>query len=378
MTSTKIKRYLKKELSAWLFQGKVLIVYGARQVGKTTLVQELIAEHTASLYMNCERQHVWELLSSGNLERIRQYIGDATLVVFDEAQKIKEIGSVLKLLIDTYPEIQYIATGSSSFDLSNALAEPLTGRNLTFLMYPVALSELAEEKDLIIIDEMLEGILLYGSYPDIVYRSEAQKRVLLDQLTSDYLFRDVLSFERIRKPEILVNLLKAIALQIGHEVSMRELSCLLKISVETVQRYLQLLEQSFVLFSLGSFSRNLRNEITKGRKYFFYDLGIRNNIIQNYAPLSVRNDVGSLWENYCIIERIKRNKAMGFRPNQYFWRTYQQQEIDYLEEYDGQIRAWEFKWNPAKGKKVPVTFRQAYPECEVAVVTRESYHSFLL
>ncbi|GAP43866.1 predicted ATPase, AAA+ superfamily [Lentimicrobium saccharophilum] len=377
MKKLKYQRTLQAKITEWLFQGKVIILYGPRQVGKTTLANEIISGQSGAIYLNCERQQVWELLNSGNQDRIRQYLGDAKIVVFDEAQKIPQIGSLLKLLIDTYPEIQYLATGSSSFDLSNALSEPLTGRNVKFIMYPVSLIELSPHFNRFQKDEMLENLLLFGSYPDIIDRPESQKRKLLDELTSDYLFRDVLRFENIRRSDILVNLLKAIALQTGNEVSMRELSNLLKVAVETVQRYLLLLEQSFVLFSLPSFSRNLRNEISKGRKYYFYDLGIRNNLLQNFTPLSSRNDTGQLWENFCIIERIKKNQAKDRRVNMYFWRTYQQQEIDLIEEHEGILDTFEFKWKSRPGQKIPSGFRNAYPQSTYQIIDRENYHNFL-
>jgi predicted AAA+ superfamily ATPase len=377
MDKLKYQRTLQAKITEWLFQGKVIILYGPRQVGKTTLANEIISGQSGAIYLNCERQQVWELLNSGNQDRIRQYLGDAKIVVFDEAQKIPQIGSLLKLLIDTYPEIQYLATGSSSFDLSNALSEPLTGRNVKFIMYPVSLIELSPHFNRFQKDEMLENLLLFGSYPDIIDRPESQKRKLLDELTSDYLFRDVLRFENIRRSDVLVNLLKAIALQTGNEVSMRELSNLLKVAVETVQRYLLLLEQSFVLFSLPSFSRNLRNEISKGRKYYFYDLGIRNNLLQNFTPLSSRNDTGQLWENFCIIERNKKNQAKDRRVNMYFWRTYQQQEIDLIEEHEGILDTFEFKWKSRPGQKIPSGFRNAYPQSTYQIIDRENYHNFL-
>jgi predicted AAA+ superfamily ATPase len=372
------QRVLMEKISPWLSQGKIIILYGPRQVGKTTLVQEMINKNPKALYMNCERQPVWELLSSHNLERIRQYIGDASMVVFDEAQKIPHIGEILKLLIDTYPEVQYIATGSSSFDLTNILSEPLTGRNVKFIMYPISLFELGSAFNQIQQDEMLEDLLVFGSYPDIVGRPQVQKEKLLDELTSDYLFKDVLKFENMRRPEVLINMLKALALQSGHEVSLRELSNLLKISVDTVQRYITLLEKSFVIFALSSFSRNLRNEITKGRKYFFYDLGIRNALLQNFTPVSGRNDVGQLWENFCLLERIKRNQAMDRRANMYFWRTYQQQEIDLVEETAGKLSAFEFKWSPEKMHKGPGSFLKAYPKTDFHTVHRQNFREFLI
>lgn len=366
------------KITPWLFQEKVIILYGPRQVGKTTLVKALLDKNPGSLYLNCERQPVWELLSTRNPERIKEYLGDIKMVVFDEAQKVPQIGEVLKLLIDTYPEIQYMATGSSSFELANELAEPLTGRNVKFIMYPLSLTELSLQYDRFRLVEMLESLIRFGSYPDIAGRPENQKTVLLDELTSDYLFRDVLRFENIRRPEILVNLLKAVALQIGNEVSLRELSNLLKIAVDTVQRYIYLLEQSFVLFSLPSFSRNLRNEISRGKKYYFFDTGIRNSLLQNFAIPSGRTDIGSLWENFCMIERIKFNQAIDRRVNSYFWRTYQQKEIDLIEESEGKLEAFEFKWS-GKGKhKPPSNFLDAYPESTYRLITKENYQEFLI
>lgn len=372
------ERTLKEQLNTWLFQGKVIILYGPRQIGKTTLMSRMIDEHQNSVYLNCERPVIHELLTSRNLQRIKDYMGNAGLVVLDEAQKISKIGEILKLLIDTWPEIQYIATGSSSFDLTNVLSEPLTGRNIKFIMYPLSLVELSKTYDAVQLDEMLEQLLLYGTYPDIIWRPAEQKRALLDELASDYLFRDVLRFENIKKPDVLINLLKALSLQIGNEVSMRELSSLLKISVDTVQRYLQLLEKSFVIFSLSSFSRNLRNEIARSKKFYFYDLGIRNNLLQNYNPLSNRNDAGQLWENFCMIERVKFNQAFSRRVNLYFWRTYQQKEIDLIEEQGGQLNAFEIKWNPKARAKLPPDFKRAYPESSFKVIDRENYRRFLI
>lgn len=378
MSNIIFNRSLKAKIIPWLFQGKVIILYGPRQVGKTTLANQIINEHPDSLYLNCERTSVRDLLLQRNITQIKDYIGNARLVVFDEAQKIANIGEILKLLIDTYPKIQYIATGSSSFDLSNVLSEPLTGRNVKFIMYPLSIVEMATVYDKFQQDEMIDQLLLYGSYPDIVPRPVDQKLKLLDELTNDYLFRDVLQFDNIRKSDVLFNLLKAIALQTGSEVSVRELSGLLKVAVDTVQRYLTLLEKSFVIFSLPSFSRNLRNEIAKGHKYYFYDLGIRNNLLQNFTPIATRNDIGQLWENFCLIERIKYNQASDRRVNYYFWRTYQQKEIDLIEEHSGQLHAFEFKWSEKGKAKMPDNFNLAYPDTTFQVVNRRNYHNFLM
>jgi uncharacterized protein len=378
MSKIIFNRSLKAKINPLLYQGKVIILYGPRQVGKTTLANQIISEHPDSLYLNCERTSVRDLLLQRNLTQIKDYIGNARLVVFDEAQKIVDVGEILKLLIDTYPQIQYIATGSSSFDLSNALSEPLTGRNVKFVMYPLSIIEMSAVYDRFQQDEMLEQLLLYGSYPDIVSRPVDQKLKLLDELANDYLFRDALQFENIRKSDVLFNLLKAIALQIGSEVSLRELSGLLKVAVDTVQRYLALLEKSFVIYSLPSFSRNLRNEIAKGQKYYFYDLGIRNNLLQNFTPIANRNDIGQLWENFCLIERIKYNQSFDRRVNHYFWRTYQQKEIDLIEEHSGQLHAFDFKWSDKVKAKMPDNFNSAYPDSTFQEVNPENYHQFLV
>lgn len=371
-------RFLKKTIVSWLFQGKVIIIYGSRQVGKTTLVKEIIEEIPESIYFNCERQNIKTILEGGNLETIRSNFGQNKIVVFDEAQKIKGIGALLKLLTDTWPEIQFIATGSSSFNLISELSEPLTGRNVKFLLYPLSLSELKQKNTTAELDEKLESFLRFGMYPGIVGHDNEKKMILLDELASDYLYRDVLMFENLRNPELLTQILKALALQLGNEVSYRELSNLLKVSVALIQKYIQVLERSFIIYRMTSFSRNLRNELTRSHKYYFYDLGIRNSLLQNFNLLQNRNDTGFLWENFCVIERMKNNQRQGLRKNVYFWRTYQQLEIDMIEESGGRLSAYEFKWNPDKKVKIPEIFLQSYPGSEFNIIHPLNYHSFLL
>ena len=377
MKTEVFNRNLYDQINEWLFQGKVLILYGARQVGKTTLSKQLIANTQDALYINCELFSAKELLESGNLERIRSFLGDAKLVVLDEAQKIRKIGSLLKLFHDTYPQIQLIATGSSSFELSGELSEPLTDRNVKFILYPVALSELQPNNNAFQLEERLHEFLRFGMYPEIIQRNENQKITLLDQMAGDYLFKDVLSFENLKRPELLLNLLKALALKLGNEVSFRELSLLLKVTIETVQRYIELLEKSFVLFRLPSFSRNLRNELTRNHKFYFYDTGVRNSLLHNYLPLDARTDTGAMWENFCVIERLKFNQRNKRNASLYFWRTYQQQEIDLIEECNGKIEAFEFKWNPTAKHKIPSEFIKTY-QTEITVIHRENFRSFLL
>ncbi len=371
------QRSIKPKIDSWLFKGKIILIYGPRQVGKTTLTKQIINEHKDTLYLNCELQSVASLLESMNIHNIRNYIGNAKLVVFDEAQKILRIGDILKLLIDTYPEIQYIATGSSSFDLANSIAEPLTGRNVKFTLFPLSIIEIAKSMNKFEIDEAIPQLLVFGNYPDIVLRPDNEKLQLLDELSSDYLFQDVLKFEQLRKPLLLTNLLKALALQIGQEVSVRELSNLLKVSVETIQRYLTLLEKTFVVFSLTSFSRNLRNEIAKGKKYYFYDLGIRNSLLQNFTLTGNRNDIGQLWENFCLLERLKANQAADRRVNSYFWRTYSQKEIDLIEESGGKLNTFEFKWNPRSSAKIPAVFAEAYPGSSYQIISKNNLYEFV-
>jgi uncharacterized protein len=378
MSQSNYIRFQKEKIVSWLFQGKVIIVYGSRQVGKTTLVKEIIEETPGSVYFNCERQNIKAILESGNLESIRNHFGQNKLVVFDEAQNIKGIGALLKLLTDTWPEIQLIATGSSSFNLISELSEPPSGRNVKFLLFPLALSELKQNNTVVELDEKLESYLRFGMYPGIVGRDNDKKMTLLYELTSDYLYRDVLMFENLKSPELLTQILKALALQLGNEVSYRELSNLLKVSVAMIQKYIQVLERSFIIYSLTSFSRNLRNELTRSHKYYFYDLGIRNSLLQNFNLLENRNDTGFLWENFCIIERLKNNQRQDLRKNIYFWRTYQQQEIDLIEESGGSLSAYEFKWNPGTKTKLPDTFNKSYPGSTFKVINPLNYHSFLV
>lgn len=265
------------------------------------------------------------------------------------------------MIHDTWPDIQIIATGSSSFDLLNELSEPLTGRNIKFLLYPLSYAEIGRHNHVSVMDERLELFLRFGMYPDIVDRPETQKIMLLDELANDYLFRDILKIDVLKRTEVLKNLLKALALQMGNEVSYNELSRLLKVSVETVQRYIEILERSFIILKLGSFSRNLRKELARSQKFYFYDLGLRNGLLQNFNSLDTRPDTGALWENFCMIERMKANQRNQRMVNMYFWRTYDQKEIDLIEETAGNLYAWEFNYSPVQKVKKPAEFLKTYP-----------------
>ena len=372
-----IIRQLKPQMDAWMFRGKILILYGARQVGKTTLSKTFLEPlGNDGLYLNCEIQSINAALSVREPLALRRFLGDKKLIVLDEAQHIEGIGEVLKLLSDTFPEIQIIATGSSSFELAKRSSEPLTGRAVTFTLYPFSYSELSQVYNYAERNSAVDFWLRYGFYPDIVFASETDARILLDNLSSRYLYKDVLEFENIKHADILVRLLQLLALQIGQLVSYHELAKTLKISSPTVERYIDLLEKSFVIFRLPPFNRNLRNELGKKNKIYFYDLGIRNSIIQQFQPIDLRNDKGALWENFLIVERLKFIQSKTWRPNRYFWRTQQQAEIDYIEERDGMLDAYEFKWLD-KSARVPLAFIKAYPDSTFKVVHRDNFESFI-
>jgi uncharacterized protein len=369
-------RSINAQIKGWLFQNKVIILYGARQVGKTTLCKALLTEYPGSQYFLCEQPVVMETLQSKNIERIMSLFQNSRLIILDEAQKVKDIGQILKLIVDLYPDVQVIATGSSSFDLANQISEPLTGRNIKFNLFPLSLHELSQHYSHVTLHEKLGSFLQFGMYPGIVDEPLSKKITLLDSLSTDYLFKDVLAIDNLRNSDLLKRILLALALQLGNEVSYRELSNLLKTSVETIQRYIHLLELSFVIFRLPSFSRNLRNELAKSNKYYFYDLGIRNSLIQNYNAPESRTDTGALWENFCIMERMKLLQAMNIKANFFFWRTYQQKEIDFIEERDGKLKAVEFKWS-IQNVKVPKDFKEAYPEASFQIIDRDNYWQFL-
>ncbi|MDX2190162.1 MAG: ATP-binding protein [Bacteroidota bacterium] len=373
-----IDRIKTNTIQNWLYKNKVVMIMGARQVGKTTICKDLLKNNLPSVYLNCERIQVKELLESKNIEQIRSFLGDNKLVVFDEAQKIKDIGLVLKLIHDTYPEIQIIASGSSSFELSNELNEPLTGRNIKFQISPISINELINHFGKMWMNDNLESLLRFGSYPDIVLRHESEKMMLLDEIATDYLYRDVLMMDSVKNSDLLIKLLKALALQLGNQVSYNELANLLKTSVETIQKYIRLLEHSFVIFKLGTFSRNLRSELAISQKYYFYDLGVRNSLLQNYLPMSNRTDVGALWENFCVIERMKILSEKDTKANHYFWRTYQQQEIDLVEERNGKLLAFEFKYSENAKVKAPKLFLETYKEGAFVVVNKSNFLDTLL
>ena len=373
-------RLLETQIEKHLFCGRTTVLYGTRRVGKTTLVKHILAQHPdkRSRYLNCDLLSVRNALQVEEASALKAFLGEQDLVVLDEAQQIENIGRILKILVDEFPEMQVIATGSSSFGLGYQTAEPLTGRMIRFELYPLALAELAGDQGYSAVEPWLDFLLRFGSYPTIVGLSEAEARVALDELVSNYLYRDALAFAGMRKSAVLIKLLELLARQIGQEVSYQEVGQALGIDRRTVVGYVDLLEQCFILFRLGAFSRNLRKEVTKSVKVYFYDLGVRNGLIQNFAPLSLRNDVGALWENFCIVERLKLLRYRQQFANQYFWRTYDQKEIDYLEEADGILAGYEFKWSPSAKVKEPTDFLQAYPGSRIERIDRSNYWRFLL
>jgi len=371
-------RIIQKKVESQLFKGKIIIIYGARQVGKTTLVNQIIAKNKEkSHYLNCELLSVQQGLEIPEAERLKKFLGDYRLIVLDEAQKIANIGTILKIIHDTYPDIQIIATGSSSFDLANKTSEPLTGRAVRFILYPFSLEEIRQESNAFSIEAKLDGLLRFGSYPEVFFSSEEAAREQLNEIASNYLYQDILAWEGIKKSSVIVDLLRLLALQLGNEVSYRELAQNLGISRQTVQKYLNVLEQSFVIFTLRAFSRNLRKEIAKSVKIYFYDLGIRNSIIQNFNPLNLRNDAGALWENFMISERLKYTAYHNNYANRYFWRTYDQKEIDLIEESGGRLCGYEFKWGNAKAP-APREFLKTYPDSGWKVINQGNYQDFLL
>lgn len=370
-----VKRKIQASIEKSLFKGKIIIIYGARQVGKTTLVKEIQKKYARdSAYFNCDEMDIRQALTDKTSTELKAFLGNSRLIILDEAQRVKNIGLTLKLLVDNFPETQVIATGSSSFDLSNEISEPLTGRKYEYFLYPFSLEELASIYSGAELDRLLERRLVFGMYPEIV-RDGGETEKKLGSLAQSYTIKDVLQYQNIKNPEVLEKLLQALALQIGNEVSYNELANLVGVDKNTVASYIQILEKAFIVFRLRPFSRNLRNELKKLRKIYFFDTGIRNALINNLNPLNLRQDGGALWENFMISERIKYNGNNGRSANGYFWRTLQKQEIDYLEEYKGKLAGFEFKWKKSKFR-IPKAFSEAYKGSKVELINRENYKSF--
>jgi hypothetical protein len=375
-----IARFLLPIIEKAITPGKVLILYGARQVGKTTLVSKLLAAtRLRSKLINADELTYREALSSQNKQTLGELLGESQLLVIDEAQRVPNIGLNLKILVDHFPHAAIIATGSASFDLANNVSEPLTGRTLTFNLYPVAFGELRQTYGTFETRSQLERWMIWGCYPAIATtESPALRQRLLGELAGAYLYRDLLEFEGLRRSEKIVDLLRLLAFQIGQEVSLSELASSLAINRATVERYLDLLEKVFVIFKVRGFSRNLRKEITKNSRYYFFDNGVRNTLIQNFNPLRLRNDTGQLWENFLMVERLKTNQFADRSVNTYFWRTYDQKEIDCIEEREGRLYGYELKW---QGEMRPATkkeFSRTYPNAQVTTVNRDNFEEFII
>ena len=371
-----IERITGKKIEQRLFKGKAILLFGPRQTGKSTLITSLLADKD-HLYLNGDDADVREVLTNTTATKLKTVVGNKSIVFIDEAQRIPNIGLTLKLFTDQLQQIQVIATGSSAFELSSQVNEPLTGRKYEFMLYPLSFAEMVQHHGLLPEKRLLEHRMIYGCYPEIVTHV-GEEEELLKLLADSYLYKDLLMLEQIKKPLLLEKLLKALALQVGSEVSYHEIGQIIGSDHKTVDKYIDLLEKTFVVFRLPALNRNVRNEIKKGKKVYFYDCGIRNAVINNFKPLQSRTDVGALWENYVMAERMKFLHYQGLSARQYFWRTTQQQEIDLIEDHGEQLEAYEFKWNNRRNVRFPQTFTANYAGAKTAVISPENLEDFLL
>lgn len=378
-----ILRAIEKQIIDRLDDKKVIVIYGPRQVGKTTLIKQIGEQAKAKFgkvkIVNGENVEVRKWLGSLDEAKMRDFIGQTKLLIIDEAQRIENVGLNLKIMTDQIPEVKIIATGSSSFELSNQVGEPLVGRKWQFSLFPLAQMELAKTETLFETEQNLENRLIFGSYPEVVLsQNREDKREILNGILDNYLFRDLLVFQDVRKASKLVDLLRLLAFQIGKEVSLRELSNNLNLNIVTVEKYLDLLEKVFVIKRIFGFSRNLRKEVTKSSRFYFLDNGVRNVVINNFNDLKTRNDVGELWENYLFSERLKKQKYENIYSGNYFWRTYDQKEIDWVEEREGRLFGYEFKWGQKKNKKAPNDWIKSYDNSSFEVINRDNYLEFIV
>ncbi|PID85100.1 MAG: hypothetical protein CSB13_09785 [Chloroflexi bacterium] len=373
-----INRFYDDLIDEYLVPNKALLIYGPRQVGKTTLVTQYLERCHEQVYSSSgENAQLQAVLNSNDFSRIIPYFSHYDLVVIDEAQKIENIGQGLKIIVDQIPGIKVIATGSSSFALSNKLGEPLVGRQKVKHLFPVSVQELTDNYGGAYVWENLDNLLVFGAYPEVITAvSLIEKKEYLAQLRDAYLYKDILELEQIRASKKILDLLRLLAYQIGSEVSLQELGNSLGMSKNTVARYLDLLEKAFVLINVGGFSRNLRKEVTKTSRYYFYDLGVRNAIINNFSYPNERTDTGQLWENFLFIERMKKLEYQQIFANFYFWRTWDRQEIDLVEERDGKLFGYEFKYGQ-KTPKAPKAWQKAYPDAAFAVINRDNFLDFV-
>jgi uncharacterized protein len=372
-----ITRSLENEINKKLFDGKAIIILGARQTGKTTLLKKIVSQRSDVLWLNADETDTIALFENTSSTRLKTIFTGKKIVVIDEAQRISDVGLKLKLITDQIPEIQLIATGSSAFELANKINEPLTGRKWEYKLFPLSLPEMVNYHGLLEENRLLPHRLIYGYYPEVV-SNPGIEREILKQLSDSYLYKDILMWERIQKPEKLLKLLQALAFQVGSEISYNNLASLLEMNNQTVEKYIQLLEQTFIIFRLPAFSRNHRKELKRGRKVYFFDNGIRNALLANFNLPELRTDIGALWENFIISERIKYLHYNNIWANSYFWRTQDQQEIDYIEERNGILYAFEIKWNVKKKPFLSKTFANTYPEHTYNIINPQNYEQFLI
>ncbi len=373
-----IPRHIQN-LDDFLEPGKAVIILGPRRTGKTTLVNHYLRQTKFKYrFETGDNLKIVELFESGNFDRIKEFAAGFDLVVIDEAQKIKNIGQGLKIMTDYVENLRLLITGSSSFELLGQIGEPLTGRKISLTLFPIAHLEMLTRQNKYDLREGLEDYLIFGSYPEVILFQDKVKKVNhLNELLGSYLLKDILELDRVKSSRLLLDLLRLLAFQVGNQVSLTELANNLRIDYKTVARYIDLFEKSYVLFSLGGYSGNLRSEVTRKCKYYFYDNGIRNALISNFNPLSLRNDAGVLWENFLFMERMKMRSYKNLHANIYFWRTYDQKEIDLIEERDGRLFAWEFKWGN-KNVKPPRRWLEEYAGSGFEVINQENYLDFIL
>jgi predicted AAA+ superfamily ATPase len=372
MIQRALERIIKKRINS----GKAIVLLGPRQTGKTTLLEKIATETGEYLLLDCDDFLVREKLENANTESLKQIIGKHKTVFIDEAQRVKNIGLTLKIITDRIKNVMLLVSGSSALELANEINEPLTGRKWEYMLYPISWQEIREHAGYIKTHQQLEQRLIFGMYPEVINNTGDEAEVL-KQLSGSYLYKDLLAFKSIRKPDLVPKLLKALALQLGNEVSNNELSKLLQVSKDTVGTYIDLLEKAFIIYPLEPLSRNLRNEISTNRKIYFFDNGVRNALIANFNPTGMRQDIGALWENFLMSERNKFLHYSGISANSYFWRTKQQQEIDYVEERGGKFYAYEFKWNPNVKPKFSKTFINSY-QPDLQIVNKNNFEDFVM
>jgi predicted AAA+ superfamily ATPase len=371
-----INRFLQKTIETELFQGKALFIMGARQTGKTTLLKKIFSKHDDVSWQDADEPDIIALFDNVTSGRLKSFFGNKKIVVVDEAQRIENVGLKFKLITDKLPEIQLVATGSSSFELANKINEPLTGRKWEYQLFPISFQEMVNHHGLLDEVRLMPHRLVYGYYPEVV-TSAGKERKVLKEITNSYLYKDILKFDNIKKPDKLIKLLQALAFQVGNEVSYNELGKIVSLDNQTVEKYIDILEKAYVVFRLGAYSKNLRKELKMGRKIYFYDNGIRNAMIANFTLPELRQDIGALWENFLISERKKYLHYNEIWANCYFWRTQDQQEIDYIEERDGILYATEFKWRPKRNVRLSASFSRAYPNHQFQVITSENFETFV-